>query len=78
MLQCLSEKDLLRMEFADFCRERGDKDYDYTSYVSCAFLQFMQKQGHVPYHHQHYFYGIARQRPWNFKALAERLGRNEG
>ena len=41
MLQRLSEADLLRMEFADFCHAQGGADYDYKSYHLCAVQQFV-------------------------------------
>jgi hypothetical protein len=77
MLQRLSEADLLRMEFADFCYAQGDKDYDYTSYNACAVMQFKSESGHLLgrmgelFHHAH-------KRPWNFRALAERLTHSKG
>ena len=79
MLQKLSETDLLRMEFADFCHARGDVEYDYTSYHSCAALQFVRaRPGRVSDCELASLYAVARIRPWNFRALAKRLALAEG
>ena len=79
MLQRLSEADLLRMEFADFCHAQGGADYDYTSYHSCAAQQFMRSREHqINSRAQALLYDYARVRPWNFGELAYRLALAEG
>jgi hypothetical protein len=72
MLQRMTEADLLRLEFSDFCHAQGDLPYDFTCYFDCAVLRFRRSRGGaLPRHHRLFHY--AAQRPWNFKALAARL-----
>ena len=79
MLQRLSELDLIRLEFADFCHARGSAEYDYTSYHLCAVQQFVAARcERTPLPGLPALFDCARQRPWNFGALAYRLALAEG